>query len=96
MAETNERIYLVLFPHQEAQIKVWCWGSCGHGHIGATDMGLSLAVACSHEDCPHLDKVMDTPVGLHNSGADAYVRKLNDLPSEQPPTSPARKGSDRL
>ena len=72
------KLYAVPFPIQEAQIKAWCWGSCGHGQVGALDLDVCLAVVCSQDECPHLDKQMDEAMG-ESHGADVYLRKLLDV-----------------
>jgi len=75
------RAFAILFPIQETQITAWCWNSaCGHGEIGAVNIGdgLPLAILCGHEDCPHLDRQMDVPMG-EVDGRMIYLRKLKEV-----------------
>lgn len=73
-------IYLILFPHQKAQIEAWCWGpGCGKGIVSAVDIGPSATVVCREESCPYLDRQMDEPLG-DLDGEPCYLRKLKEVP----------------
>jgi hypothetical protein len=71
-------MFVVLFPVQEKQITKWCWGSCGHGVVGALDLGVCAAVMCHHSPCPHLDREMTEPMTKTDDGEPVFLRKLKD------------------
>ena len=72
----SEKTFAVLFPYQKAQIERLCWGDgCGKGHMGALDLGESMAVRCDEVECPYEDRHTDEPVGeVH--GLDVHLRVL--------------------
>jgi len=75
---TAAKLYAVLFEYQQEQIKAWCWGSCGAGHIGAVDLGSATAITCAEADCPHLEKQLDEPMG-ELGDTPVFLRKLEAL-----------------
>ena len=65
--------YVMPFPLYEAQIASHCWGpKCGKGHVGAIDLGPSMAIQCAEADCPIEDAVSD------DIGGGIRMRKLRD------------------
>ncbi len=74
----DKPLYGILFPHQRAQIKEWCWGKCGLEQIGAVDIGPALVIICQQGDCPHLDKELGEPMG-EIAGRPLFLRKLLDV-----------------
>ena len=87
-------LYAVVFPRQQAQITAWCWGSCGHGIVGAVDLGPCAAVCCREEECPHLDKQMDMAMGAVG-GEPVVLRKLLDVPEDEVERCPKETPADR-
>ena len=76
----KRKLYAVCFPVQEEQIAAWCWGQgCGKGHIGAIDLGVTVAVMCSESECPYVDKQLDLAVADNSEGVPVYPRKLREL-----------------
>ena len=74
---------------QDAQIKAWCWGSCGKGLVGSIQLAPGLAaIPCAQpgEACPHLDKDDTEPFGTSSFPScgddgpyEVWLRKLNEL-----------------
>ena len=71
------RLYLISFPHQRAQIDAWCWGSCGHGLVGAIELPNGTAcVPCDRADCPHLEKEVELGTADDDPETVYVLRKL--------------------
>ena len=74
----DKPMYGIAFPHQKAQISAWCWGVCGHGQIGAIDIGETYVIVCNEPLCLHLDKQTDEPL-CEVDGRPLFLRKLKEV-----------------
>ena len=74
------RLYLISFPHQQAQIDAWCWGSCGCGILGGIELPDGPAcVPCDRADCPHLEKEVELGAADDDPETVYVLRKLAEV-----------------
>lgn len=81
-------IYVVLFPIQEPEITAYCLNSdrCGHGIIGAIDLGFAAGAPCRRAECLYLEAQIDEPYG-EIDGEPVIIRKLRPAPAASASTS---------
>lgn len=74
------KLYLVPWTVQRFAGKI-CWGSCGHGIVGAVIVDIAGAsiecIPCRTDECPHAERTMDEPCG-YVQGEPVYLRKLKE------------------
>ena len=73
----TDKYFAVVLRLQEPLITEHCFGDCGKALIaGLMDDMLGALIPCATEQCPHLDKQMDKPLGTAFHDAPVFLRKL--------------------
>ena len=71
---------------QDAQIRAWCWGTCGKGRLASINLGSKDAIPCFEAECTH--RVGDDmgPLGTVDHPSldgehEVWVRELEAMPT---------------
>ena len=71
-----KKLFALVLGLQEPEITAHCFGDCGKALLaGISDPDLGALIPCAQEECPHLEKQMDEPLGT-SDGYQIYLRRL--------------------